>query len=252
MSILMSEDHQEGCMTPGRPHLIGTNPQTGRAVVLQPDCGLWDCPHCAAKNASRWTARAFRGALEIEAMGHKLNFVTLTHRGHLNARQTMHRWRECWPKLAARVRRATGKNWFYMYVHERHDSGKLHTHFISTDTWTARNWKDYPAQCGFGYMNDKRPVYDVRGAADYVAKYLTKMLGSDLWPKDWRRIGTSRNWPKLPPTPTDENWCWIVTKTALDLTMELDGVRMKGFSIKDGCNSPLLQEVAEFLHLHLQ
>jgi hypothetical protein len=43
-------------------------------------------------------------------------------------------------------------------------------------------------------------------AGFYIGKYLFKQLQRDIYPKGYRRIRTSRLWPKLPALPRSEDW----------------------------------------------
>lgn len=41
-------------------------------------------------------------------------------------------------------------------------------------------------------------VDSTEACSRYVAKYLFKSQTADVWPKGWKRIRYSQNWPKLP------------------------------------------------------
>ena len=216
-------------------------------MLLQADCGLWSCPHCAAKLASRWTARAIHGAGELMLSNASMAMLTLTHRGKLTSDGSMRRWRECWPKLSSRARRANDGSWQYLYVHEKHKSGVLHTHFLTTDTLGERWWKDNPASTGFGYMNDWSELYSFVGAGAYVAKYLAKQLSDVVWPAGWRRIGTSRGWPKLPDVDAHEGFNWTVAKRAWEVRAELEAAIMQGYETTIHCNiKPLKEHLGDY------
>jgi hypothetical protein len=220
------------CETPGRPFLIGWHEGTRAALVTRPNCGLWSCPHCAQLNASRWTARAIRGAQQLLDRGENLYFLTLTHRGGISPARSRQRWRDCWPKLSARMRRAQPRKVEYLYVHEQHKSGVMHTHVTLTGTWTERWWKDNPARTGFGYMNDLSVVDSAVNAGSYVAKYLAKMLQLLQWPPGWRRLGTSRGWPVLPPAERVEGWQWLAAKFAQEVRAEIESLALQGYRIE--------------------
>lgn len=220
------------CETPGRPYLVGWNRDRGKAIVTRPDCGNWACPHCAQTNALRWTARAIRGADQLMAGDTRLNFLTLTFRGRLSPAESRARWRACWPKLRARMVRAQAEKIEYMYVHEQHQSGVLHIHFILSGYWKKRFFKDIPPVVGFGYMNDISEVENAIDAGGYVAKYLAKQLGELCWPKGWRRITTSQGWPALPPAEKAEGWDWLATKNVVELRAEIEGLSMLGYRIE--------------------
>jgi hypothetical protein len=166
------------------------------------------------------------------ACGEKLNFLTLTHRGGISPARARQRWRDCWPKLSARMRRASPDKIKYLYVHEQHKSGVMHTHMILSGCWDERWWKDNPARTGFGYMNDISDVEDYLQAGSYVAKYLAKQLNLLKWPPGWRRLGTSRDWPKLPEARKTIGWDWLVSMSAIDARAEIEGLHLKGYRIE--------------------
>jgi hypothetical protein len=221
------------CNRPGRPFLIGIDRGAESAYITKPNCGLWSCRACGERKRRQWQGLAGYGAQVLMDKGLDLQFATLTHMGYLSPSGTLKRWRDCWPKLSSRFRRAAGERNHYLYVHEHHDSGCLHTHFVvsaSVDDIDKRWWKDNGAQTGFGYMNDSRKVEDAGGVAWYVSKYLSKSLGEN-WPKNWRRIGTSRNWPKPEVAEVEDSREWLVVKRARVLREEYEGLAMQGFRV---------------------
>jgi hypothetical protein len=170
------------------------------------------------------------GAHELIETGFDLQFVTLTHMGYLKPHEQLERWKTCWPKLSCRFRRAAKGKSHYVYVHERHKKGGLHTHFITTAQMSTRWWKDNGASSGFGYMNDCRPIEDAHSVAAYVSKYLSKSLGEN-WPKNWRRIQTSRNWPKPDVVEAHDSRNWIVVKRAVELRQEYESLALRGLRL---------------------
>jgi hypothetical protein len=193
------------CQSYGRVWVIGKNRETNTALVFRPRCKRWNCPQCGQINRRVWVARTMNAVSELQETGKSIDFVTLTHRGNLSAEETRERWRRSWPKLSSRMRRAA-IDIEYCYVHEQHKDNRLHTHMITTGMLSKRWWKDNGAMTGFGYMNDASEARDPLGAGAYVSKYLSKQLGVNAWPPGWRRITTSRGWPKLPKTETPEGW----------------------------------------------
>lgn len=163
--------------------------------------------------------------------GVAFNFVTLTMPPHLSVGGTLARWRACWPALSARMRRAVGGRFHYVYVHERHRSGRLHAHIITSAPMKTRWYKDNGAQTGFGYIADCRPVDDAVHAAEYVSKYLAKSLnGAEPWPNNWRRIVTSQGWPKL-PKPESNGYDWVYLGRDVSISGEIGRLRRGGFTV---------------------
>lgn len=185
--------------------LLALNSAAGVGIFFRPRCKLWSCPVCGELNRYKWSYIARHGADTLLDQGEDLAFVTITHQGHLNAPATRQRWRECWPKLAEAARRTSG-NFQYILVHEQHEDGRMHSHLVTTAVMGKRWWKDAGARRGFGYMNDSEPVYNADGASWYVSKYLGKSLSVENWPRHWRRVGTSRNWPRNVESAEGEGW----------------------------------------------
>ena len=59
-------------------------------------------------------------------------------------------------------------------------------------------------------MADETEVASVAGAGRYATKYLSKDMSRNVWPKGFRRVRTSRRWPKPPELPEAENWYFEV------------------------------------------
>lgn len=236
MSVEKTEGKAEVCSKPGRPFLFGLDHGAKSAYITRPNCGLWSCPYCGREKARGWQARIGWGAEQLMSKGDKLFFVTLTAMGWMSPQKTIENWRKNWPKLSSRLRRAAKGGCEYVYVHERHKDGRMHTHFVTNANLGLRWWKDKPASCGFGYMNDVQEVENAAGAAVYVSKYLVKSLRTG-WPKNWRRISTSRNWPMPKIEEKEGGRQWIVAKRALDVRAEYEGMSELGFSIDVGADA---------------
>ncbi len=162
--------------------------------------------------------------------GDNLFFVTLTAMGWMSVSKTLENWRENWPRLSSRLRRAAKGSCEYVYVHERHKNGRLHTHLVINVNLGRRWWKDVPPSCGFGYMNDVQDVENSAGVAAYVSKYLAKSLREN-WPKGWRRISSSRGWPMPEVDDVDDGKLWVVAKRAVDVRMEYESIEAQDFNI---------------------
>lgn len=89
-----------------------------------------------------------------------------------------------------------GEKWEYLAVVEGqpHRNNMPHFHVISSCKCPIRI-KDFAVKRGFGYQAKEKPI-DGNGAADYVAKYVTK--GDAGMPKGFRRCRPSQGWTKLP------------------------------------------------------
>lgn len=108
-------------------------------------------------------------------------------------------------KLQARIRRVNGP-FQYFCIPERHQSRKVHMHMISTAEVTGKWLKDNARECGFGYQNDTREIWELGGLVPYCCKYLTKSLSVTDMPPRTRRIRTSRGWPRSGPRDPPPDW----------------------------------------------
>jgi hypothetical protein len=57
-----------------------------------------------------------------------------------------------------------------------------------------------------GYQAKAVPILDGLECGGYVTKYLTKAIAIHDWPKYWRRVNTSRKWPKPEEPETPYDW----------------------------------------------
>ncbi len=148
---------------------------------------------------------AFGGDVLLDE-GHKLAFVTLTsHRLVATPTAGVVVWRKAWPKLSARWRRkAPGVQ--YLYVGEVSKMGRFHVHIITTATLPTRWYKDNAPETGLGYIAKAIPIDTGLACGHYVTKYLTKAVSDGGWPKYWRRVNTSRKWPKPEEIPSPYTW----------------------------------------------
>jgi hypothetical protein len=57
---------------------------------------------------------------------------------------------------------------------------------------------------GLGIQSDVTEIEDIEGASRYIAKYLFKDMVFEAWPKGWKRVRYTQNWPKLPVPESKE------------------------------------------------
>ena len=166
-------------------------------------------------------------------------------------------------KLLTRLRVASkraGKEWAYASVTERQKRQHPHSHYLTTycpddvvlvkkgerkfshttgQTYMAKHTtlqteslEKACVECGLGWQYDLSALESVEGASRYVAKYLFKEAIFDTkWPKGWRRVRYSQNWPKLPDLKgngmillTALDWL-ALSKKAVRIITKDDGVR---------------------------
>jgi hypothetical protein len=66
------------------------------------------------------------------------------------------------------------------------------------DTLQSESLERACVGCGLGNQYDFSRVESVEAGSRYMAKYLFKdSIFSTIWPKNWRRVRYSQNWPKL-------------------------------------------------------
>lgn len=198
--------------------------------IVQGCCNDWNCPRCGQQRAKEEYGRIVAGSRQI-SQEHQLYLFTITCRGKEcsldDAEQHYLEWTN---RLLTRLRTAqkrSGGQWYYACVTERQKRGHPHSHLLTTycppDTqlvpkggqkyfYTTSEWFQAKhetlqsevveracAECGLGYQYDLSRLESVEAGSRYVAKYLFKAdIFETVWPKGWRRIRYSQNWPKLP------------------------------------------------------
>jgi len=197
--------------------------------VVQGCCNDWNCPRCGQQRAREEYGRIVEGARKI-AETHQLYFLTITCRGReMTVEQAENGYIEWSNRLLTRLRtsfKRAGREWYYASVTERQKRQHPHSHYVTTycpqdAIFIAKGkWKHYyttgenfPANhntlqsesleracvgCGLGNQYDISRVESVEAGSRYMAKYLFKeSIFSTVWPKNWRRVRYSQNWPKL-------------------------------------------------------
>lgn len=213
--------------------IFGWNNGEKKAIIFNPACKSWNCPHCSEVNKAEWIHQAARGSMLLWQDGATLQFVTLTSRGYTTPVSSVEYFKVNWPKLrkrAASLTKAwqpfTGCTWAYFLVPERHKSGVLHAHFVAaTHIEGERWWKDNAYASGFGYIAKVQAMIDPKGVAYYIAKYLQKDAGDAAWPTNFRRVRHSQNWPIAKPAniegwefkPVREKDCWTEKHALLNM-----------------------------------
>lgn len=163
----------------------------GTVVIVY--CGKWSCKRCAKVNANLW---AWRVRLYIEAGAGEAWFWTFTlgskYRSRKQGYQALPR---LWDTLRKELQRQFGRWEYCAFVEGQPKRGSMpHFHVISL-VKSPRRIKDLAVHVGFGHQAYEEYVSDKK-AGYYVAKYASK---SDAqMPQNFRRVRTSRGWPKLP------------------------------------------------------
>jgi hypothetical protein len=162
-------------------------------------------------------ARAGRGAEYFEKIGFPVQFTTLTmHRKVRDRDASIERWRETWPKLRKRCKRACPE-FHYATLPEKHKDGTVHFHLLETSGLAERWYKDNCASIGLGFMVDVQAVRNASRAVSYVTKYLTKSLQVDNWPTGFHRFRFSAQWPDIGSVETpSEQWRVFLSQQIFD------------------------------------
>lgn len=197
----------------------------GRWHLVQGCCNSWTCARCGQIRARQEYGRIVEGARKLQEEGHTLFFVTLTCLGKELDLKTADDNYYTWTNRLLSTWRARTKNegqyWCYVQVTERQKRGAAHSHMITTcypkDAVEYKKGSTLPngsvakhdclfsiwfmernTSAGLGKMTDCTKIESAIGVAVYVSKYLFKDAQQTLWPKGWKRVRYSQNWPKLP------------------------------------------------------
>jgi len=231
--------------------------------VVQGCCNDWNCPRCGQQRAREEYGRIVSGAREIGKQN-DLFMMTITCRGKEMDYETAENGYLVWTnKLLTRLRmsyKRAGKKWAFASVTERQKRQHPHSHYLTTycppdailvkkgerkysfigrcydvarhDTLQTEILERACFECGLGWQYDLSELQSVEGASRYVAKYLFKeTIFTDKWPKGWKRVRYSQNWPKLPEVKTDailllsnEDWGNLARKALIVTTWD-DGAK---------------------------
>jgi hypothetical protein len=223
---------QPKCEVRGRPVLRGVNEDKRQVVFFRPRCKSWNCPACGPINRALWAWKGFYAAQALFAEGRPVMFTTITCHEGLTPGQSLWVWPRAWAKLSTRARRATQGAFTYLMIPEQHRSTKLHVHAIDTSGLKESWWKDNARESGLGYMIDHQPARSPGGVALYISKELTKSLGTLTWPKGFRRVRTSRDWPKAPETERPAGWEFTPLPLSEDLQTATEEYEAKGYTVR--------------------
>lgn len=197
------------CETVSRPYLKATDNEAKVVYFIRPDCKTWACLHCAEQRRRLWTYLATSGGDSLLRSGRELSFVTLTsHKKNRELTRAIKVWRDAWPKLSARWRRMS-PGVQYLYIAEHRQRVHFHVHIITTATLPTRWYKTNAAETGLGYQAKAVPIDRAIECGGYVGKYLGKAIAMAGWPPYWRRVNTSRKWPKPEPEQTPYQWACL-------------------------------------------
>jgi len=202
----------------------------GHGRIVQGCCNDWCCPRCGHIRARTEYGRIVNGAKEISDRDHKLYFHTITCKGRELSLEDAERDYLKWTnRLFSTCRARANKQemfWCYAQVTERQRRLHPHSHIITSflpddavpmtvrkrgkdGVWRDREvmysewWLDKNVSAGLGNQCEITEILNPVAVAVYVSKYLFKDAISTVWPKGWKRVRYSQNWPKLPHEKPD-------------------------------------------------
>lgn len=230
----------DSCPSTSSVFILGRNAEKQTAVFFNPACGTWSCPICGQIKADEWQHQAARGAMVLQQDGYDLQFITLTSRGYATPNKSLHFFKENWPRLRKRARHATnvyfeetGRKFAYFMVPERHKSGVLHAHMVAATHIQSKNWWKRAAwETGFGYIIDVQKLVDPLIVAAYISKYLTKQVADTHWPRHFRHVRHSQNWPKSKPEEI-KGWEWERYTCRDQAKIDLMDLQVSGWKLID-------------------
>jgi hypothetical protein len=203
-------------------------------AITQGNCHHWDCPRCGIGRAKTEYWRIVNGCSEIVQSGYALNFITITTRGAgLSVAEAEQHYLLWTNRFLTNLRVQTARNggyWCYVQVTERQKRKHPHSHILTTydphdvvegvkENWTTdraghrtleyqdalRSQSLQIAVCsaGLGEQYDFSHVRSEKAVSRYVGKYLFKSSLHTMWPKGWKRVRYSQNWPQEKIEATD-------------------------------------------------
>lgn len=224
-AIEQAEDAAQDARCENKAPYIFFIDNTGKPRIVQGCCNDWTCKRCGVIRAKKEYGRMVHGARELADAGHKLYFLTLTCRGREMSKKEAEAGYYGWTNATLNAMRnrakRKGAEWFYSGVTERQKRGHPHSHYQITwmpeDATPYAKGKRLPngaiakhdcfysewltqacVRAGLGKMTDITEVRSPVAVAVYQAKYMFKDAMRTVWPKGWRRVRYSNNWPKLP------------------------------------------------------
>jgi hypothetical protein len=208
-----------GCaITDNCPNPIGyfENKATGQQVPAR--CKSPTCPHCGPIYKKRLLDDVHYGAGVIQANGHRWRMLTLT----TSPRSDQGAMSKYFNRFRSILRKHGYTPEFFKVV-EFTEKGLRHFH-IMISVFVPWNFIQYA-----WYMATEKTAYyvkitkaQIRSAAGYMAKYMTKdSLLSKSFKKHERRYSFSRHFPRLPKVEAKEEWSFIYKPNNNNLLREM-------------------------------
>lgn len=179
--------------------VTGIDYETNTALYLDTQCKSYSCEVCADCIRKLHQARIIYATKEYEAWtGLRWSFVTLTsHEKAQTFETSLALFQNALPKWRKRMKRRYG-DFGYVLVFEQHKSKSLHAHMLINAPVSKKWVRRHARSVGLGYMADVQHLHAAAAAGKYCSKYISKSLADTNFPKRFKRVRYSHNWPELP------------------------------------------------------
>jgi hypothetical protein len=185
--------------------VLGKHKSDAHWILTDTNCGGYACEECAERIVRLHQLRI------IEYFGHvkSATFLTITahpkSRGWIKSRANLQRGMK---KLFERMRRAFGTR-NYVLIHETHKDGiSLHIHMLYDGRVTNKWLKENSVACGMGRQTKAVRLRDPKASGFYVSKYISKSLSETLFPKRFKRVRYSVDFPEFEFERSESEYNW--------------------------------------------
>lgn len=174
--------------------------------------------------AGKVRARIVHGAKILHEQEKPLFFWTFTCRGRDLDMETADDYYYAWTNKALtnlrQKARRQGQPWIYVQVTERQQRGAAHSHFVHTYTpddsevfqdekgrfhLDSEAFLNAVMASGLGPQCQITVIETPEAVAHYISGYLEKHANTDAFPKKWKRVRWSKEWPDLPPVEAEHS-----------------------------------------------
>ncbi|MBG0918990.1 MULTISPECIES: hypothetical protein [Bacillales] len=152
-------------------------------------CDSWDCYTCGYRMRQNLIEEIQRITAERSELSRILTLTLDPAKAPDNQERQHHHITDRWNALRTRLKREIG-DFSFIWVREEQESGLPHIHALVSRYLPQKVVSEAWGELGGGEIVDIRAIDDVRKAAHYVGKYLTKDALTGL-PDGIRRYGSS-------------------------------------------------------------
>lgn len=213
--------------------VIGVDHEHNRVLLLDTQCKCYACEQCRDAIRRVHQARIIYGAKEYAPWaGLRWSFVTLTaHEKTREFKKSLELFQRALPLWRKRMKRRYG-DFGYVLVFEQHKSGAVHAHLLINCSVSKKWVRRHARAVGLGYMADVQRLHAAAAAGKYVSKYISKSLADAKFPKRFKRVRYSHNWPELPkPSSSIRDWT-AVRKREDELQRHVQAAAEDGLAVR--------------------